>query len=137
MKNRYLPLAVLYIVLGIAIFVSCQIVDLGNSTLAQILPGMGGALFGVGIVRLVMGIKLEKDAEYRENYEIRINDERNRYLRMKAWSWAGYVFVLIAAVATIVFAVADRKELMMLASGGLCIMLVRYWVSYMIVRRKY
>ena len=137
MKNRYLPLAVLYIVLGIALFVSCQIVDLGNSTLAQILPGMGGALFGVGIVRLVMGIKLEKDAEYRENYEIRINDERNRYLRMKAWSWAGYVFVLIAAVATIVFAVADRKELMMLASGGLCIMLVRYWVSYMIVRRKY
>ncbi|MBR4208969.1 MAG: hypothetical protein IKQ96_01990 [Lachnospiraceae bacterium] len=137
MKNRYLPLAVLYIVLGIAIFVSCQIVDLGNSTLAQILPGMGGALFGVGIVRLVMGIKLEKDAEYRENYEIRINDERNRYLRMKAWSWAGYVFVLIAAVATIVFAVADRKELMMLASGGLCIMLVLYWVSYMIVRKKY
>ena len=54
MKNRYLPLAVLYIVLGIALFVSCQIVDLGNSTLAQILPGMGGALFGVGIVRLVM-----------------------------------------------------------------------------------
>ena len=137
MKNRYLPLAVLYIVLGIALFVSCQIVDLGNSTLAQILPGMGGALFGVGIVRLVMGIKLEKDAEYRENYEIRINDERNRYLRMKAWSWAGYVFVLIAAVATIVFAVPDRKELMMLASGGLCIMLVLYWVSYMIVRRKY
>ena len=137
MKNRYLPLAVLYIVLGIALFVSCQIVDLGNSTLAQILPGMGGALFGVGVVRLVMGIKLEKDAEYRENYEIRINDERNRYLRMKAWSWAGYVFVLIAAVATIVFAVADRKELMMLASGGLCIMLVLYWVSYMIVRKKY
>lgn len=137
MKNRYLPLAVLYIVLGIALFVSCQIVDLGNSTLAQILPGMGGALFGVGIVRLVMGIKLEKDAEYRENYEIRINDERNRYLRMKAWSWAGYVFVLIAAVATIVFAVADRKELMMLASGGLCIMLVLYWVSYIIVRKKY
>ena len=132
-----MPLAVLYIVLGIALFVSCQIVDLGNSTLAQILPGMGGALFGVGIVRLVMGIKLEKDAEYRENYEIRINDERNRYLRMKAWSWAGYVFVLIAAVATIVFAVADRKELMMLASGGLCIMLVLYWVSYMIVRKKY
>ena len=137
MKNRYLPLAVLYIVLGIALFVSCQIVDLGNSTLAQILPGMGGALFGVGVVRLVMGIKLEKDAEYRENYEIRVNDERNRYLRMKAWSWAGYVFVLIAAVATIVFAVADRKELMMLASGGLCIMLVLYWVSYMIVRKKY
>jgi uncharacterized membrane protein len=84
-----------------------------------------------------MGIKLEKDAEYRENYEIEVNDERNRYLRMKAWSWAGYMFVLIAAVATIVLAVADKKELMMMASSGVCIMILLYWISYMIVRKKY
>ena len=137
MRNRYLPLAILYIVLGVALFIAAQIVDLGGTTLAQILPGMGGALFGVGIVRLVMGIKLEKDPEYRENYEIEVNDERNRYLRMKAWSWAGYMFVLIAAVATIVLAVMDKKELMMMASSGVCIMILLYWVSYMIVRKKY
>lgn len=137
MKNRYLPLAILYIVLGVALFIASQIADLGDSTIAQILPGMGGALIGVGIVRLVMGIKLEKDAEYRENYEIEVNDERNRYLRMKAWSWAGYMFVLIAAVATIVLAVMDKKELMMMASSGVCIMILLYWVSYMIVRKKY
>ena len=137
MKNRYLPLAILYIVLGVALFIASQIADLGGTTLAQILPGMGGGLFGVGIVRLVMGIKLEKDPEYRENYEIEVNDERNRYLRMKAWSWAGYMFVLIAAVATIVFAVADKYELMMMASSGVCIMILLYWVSYMIVRKKY
>ena len=137
MRNRYLPLAILYIVLGVALFIASQIVALGGSTLARILPGIGGSLFGVGIVRLVMGIRLEKDAEYRENYEIEVNDERNRYLRMKAWSWAGYMFVLIAAVATIAFAIADKEELMLMASSSVCIMILLYWVSYMIVRKKY
>ena len=137
MKNRDLVLSVIYIVLGIALFVASQVADLGDSTIAQILPGMGGALIAIGAIRLYRGIRLEKDAAYRENFEVEVHDERNQWLRMKAWSWAGYVFVLIAAVATIVFAVADRKELIMLASGGLCIMLVLYWVSYMIVRKKY
>ena len=137
MKNRYLPLAVIYIVLGIALFVSCQIVDLGSSTLAQILPGMGGALCGVGVVRLVMGRKLENDAEYRENYEIQVNDERNRYLRMKAWSWAGYLFIIGCSVFVIIFAILDKPDMMQMAAFGTCIMLVLYWISYLIVRRKY
>ena len=137
MNRRYIALGVVYIILGIALFIASQIVDLGNSVMAQILPGMGGAIFGVGVVRLVMGIRLEKDKEYRENYEIEVNDERNRYLRMKAWSWAGYCFVLIGAAATIVFAAADKKELMMLASGSMCLMLVLYWIAYLIVRKKY
>ncbi len=137
MKRRYISLGVIYIILGIALFIASQIVDLGNSVMAQILPGMGGALFGVGVVRLVMGIRLEKDKEYREKYEIEVNDERNRYLRMKAWSWAGYCFVLIGSVATIIFAAADKKELMMLTSGSVCLVLVLYWISYLIVRNKY
>ena len=137
MKRRYISLGVIYIILGIALFIASQIVDLGNSVMAQILPGMGGALFGVGVVRLVMGIRLEKDKEYREKYEIEVNDERNRYLRMKAWSWAGYCFVLIGPVATIIFAAADKKELMMLTSGSVCLVLVLYWISYLIVRNKY
>ena len=137
MKRRYISLGVIYIILGIALFIASQIVDLGNSVMAQILPGMGGALFGVGVVRLVMGIRLEKDKEYREKYEIEVNDERNRYLRMKAWSWAGYCFVLIGSVATIIFAAADKKELMMLTSGSVCLVLLLYWISYLIVRNKY
>ncbi len=137
MKNRSLILAIIYILLGAALFTASQITDLGESTMAQILPGMGGALIAVGVVRLYRGIRLEKDSEYRENFEIETHDERNRYLRMMAWSWAGYLFVLIAAVATIAFAAADKKELMMLASGGLCILLVLYWLCYLVVRKKY
>ena len=137
MKNRDLVLSVIYIVLGIALFVASQITDLGDSTIAQILPGMGGALIAIGAIRLYRGIRLEKDAAYRENFEVETHDERNQWLRMKAWSWAGYLFVMIAACATLVFAIIDKKVLMMAASYSVCIMILLYWICYLIVRRKY
>ena len=137
MKNRDLVLSIIYIILGAAFFVASQITDLGDSTIAQILPGMGGALIAIGGIRLYRGIRLEKDKAYRENFEVEIHDERNQWLRMKAWSWAGYLFVMIAACLTLIFAIVDKKELMMAASYSVCIILVLYWICYVIVRKKY
>ena len=137
MKNRDIVLSIIYIVLGAAFFVASQVADLGDSTIAQILPGMGGALIAIGIIRMYRGIRLEKDAAYRENFEVEVHDERNQWLRMKAWSWAGYLFVMISACATLVFAIIDKKELMQEASYAVCVMLVLYWICYLIVRKKY
>ncbi len=137
MKNRDIVLSIIYIVLGAALFVASQVADLGDSTLAQILPGMGGALIAIGLIRLYRGIRLAKDKAYREKFEVEAHDERNQWLRMKAWSWAGYLFVMIAACGTLVFAFIDKKELMMAASYSVCIMLLLYWVCYLIVRKKY
>ena len=137
MKNRDIVLSIIYIVLGAALFVASQVADLGDSTLAQILPGMGGALIAIGLIRLYRGIRLAKDKAYRENFEVETHDERNQWLRMKAWSWAGYLFVMIAACGTLVFAFIDKKELMMAASYSVCIILLLYWVCYLIVRKKY
>ena len=58
-------------------------------------------------------------------------------MSIQAWSWAGYLFVMIAACATLVFAIIDKKVLMMAASYSVCIILLLYWVCYLIVRRKY
>ena len=137
MKNRDIVLSIIYIVLGAAFFVASQVADLGDSTIAQILPGMGGALIAIGAIRMYRGIRLEKDKAYRENFEVEVHDERNQWLRMKAWSWAGYLFVMISACATLVFAIIDKKELMQEASYAVCVMLVLYWICYLIVRKKY
>ena len=99
--------------------------------------GMGGGLLGVGIVRLVQMYRLKKDDTYREKMETEVKDERNAFIRNKAWAWAGYLFILIAAVAVIVLQVMGQEQLSMLASGALCLMLVLYWVSYLILRKKY
>ena len=137
MNRREFVTGIIYVVLGIVLLVTSQVMDLGQSTLAAIMPGMGGALIGIGAFRLYRGIRLEKDVDYRENYETEMHDERNAWLRMKAWSWAGYTFVLIACCGTIITAIADKPDLMKYCSFSVCIILVLYWISYLIVRKKY
>ena len=99
--------------------------------------GMGGGLIGVGIVFLIRSIRYKRDPEYREEYDIEVNDERNKFIRLKAWSWAGYLYVMLAAVGAIVFKLLGREDLMMFCGTSVCIVLVLYWVSYMVLKNKY
>lgn len=137
MTRRDLLLGIIYIAAGIGMFVVSQVADMGGTAFARSAPGLGGALIAIGAIRIYRGIRMEKDAEYRENFEVETHDERNAWLRMKAWSWAGYLFILMAAVGTLVFMVLDNKMMMQACSLGVCSMLVLYWISYMIVRKKY
>ena len=137
MKNRFLITGIIYIVLGIALFVVSMTVNLGDTTIARVMPGMAGGFLGVGAISLYRGIRLNKDTEYRENFEVETHDERNKYHRTKAWSWAGYLFIIGCSVFVLIFALIDRPDLMQMAAYGTCIMLVLYWVCYLIVRKKY
>jgi uncharacterized membrane protein len=98
---------------------------------------MGGGLLAVGLMRTIQLIRLQKDEHYREKTEIEIKDERNCFIRNKAWAWAGYLFILIAAVAVIVLRVAGQELLSFAASGAVCLMLVLYWICYLVLRKKY
>jgi len=99
--------------------------------------GMGGALIGVGAMHLVQTIRYQKNADYRENVNTERSDERNQFLSMKAWQWAGSWFVIIAAIGTFVFKFAGKEDLMMLCSGGICLMITLYWVCYLYLKKKY
>ena len=99
--------------------------------------GMGTALIFVGILYLVRSIRYKKDAAYKEKMDTESKDERNRFLAMKAWSWTGYLLVLIFGVATIAFKIASREMLMLFCSGTTCLILLIYWIAYFILRRKY
>ena len=69
--------------------------------------------------------------------DVQINDERNKYLRVKAWSWAGYLFVLISAVASIALKIAGFDQYSMIVGAGVCLIITLYWISYMLLSRKY
>ena len=99
--------------------------------------GMGVALIVVGTLFLLRNIKYHTNEKYREEIDVQNTDERNKFLSLKAWSWAGYLFVMIAAVGSIVFKLLGREDLMMLSSGGVCLMILLYWVSWMVLKRKY
>lgn len=133
MKNdRRMIAAICYLVLGAVLLVlgMVEIVD-------EFWSGMGAALIVVGVLRMVQFFRYRSNEEYREKAEIAAKDERNHYIRNKAWAWSGYLFMLIAAVATIAFRVAGQDMLSSAASMAICLLLVLYWVSFLVLSRKY
>ena len=99
--------------------------------------GMGSGLLIVGIIHLLRMYRLNKNESYREKIEIEVNDERNCFLRNKAWAWSGYLFIILSAVASIFFRIIGQNLLSMAASMAVCMMVVIYWISYALLKRKY
>ena len=134
MKNygRRIFLSIFWIVLGI-VLCACHFAGL----IEEYWSSMGFAFIVVGILQVIRQIRYRTNKDYQEKFDTEVNDERNRFLRNKAWAWAGYLFVLIAAVSTIVFKLMDMEECMMMASGSVCLLIVLYWVCFLILRKKY
>ena len=99
--------------------------------------GMGSALLVMGIIRLLRFYRLKKNDSYREKMETAVTDERNQFIRMKAWSWAGYLFIICTALGTIIFRILGQDLLCQVSSGAVCLMLVLYWVSFFVLKKKY
>ena len=125
-------LAALYFIIGASIGICGEFTSVDSYW-----SGLGTALVVVGAVQMIRIVRYNTSAKYKEETDTAINDERNHFLTMKAWSWAGYLYVLIAAVASIVFKLIGQEMLMFAASGSLCLILILYWISYFILRKKY
>lgn len=132
MKNRRMILSIFWIVLG-GILVGCNIAGL----ISDYWCGMGGGLIGAGIVQTIRNLRYLRDPEYREKWDTTNQDERNRFLANKAWAWAGYLYVLAGAVATIVLQILGMEQLSMAAALSVCAILIFYTVSYLVLKKKY
>jgi len=99
--------------------------------------GMGTALIVVGGLMMIRQVRYSTNAAYKESVDVEIQDERNKFLRIKAWSWAGYFSVLIGAVASIVLKILGQDQLSQFAGFSVCLLMVLYWVSYLILKKKY
>lgn len=132
MNNKRMIPSIIEIALGITLSVLgyLQIVD-------SFWAGMGTALIVVGVIYLIRHIRYKTNTAYKEKVETEAKDERNRYLAMKAWSWAGYLFVLIAAVATIVLKLTGCEEMMYVTSASVTLIVLLYWGAYLILQKKY
>ena len=80
------------------------------------------------LITKLLDCSMDSDIEY--------TDERNRYIRMKAWSWAGYLFVIGAAIVSIVLFIMKQTVYGQIISYCMCAILVLYWVSYIILQKK-
>ena len=132
-NNKRLALSIFWAVVGLVLTVLSVTEVLDSS----IYSGMGGGLMAVGVLQAIRNVKYRKDADYREKIDVEANDERNRFLRMKSWSWAGYIAILVECVGVIVAIILGKETVRLILSFSVCLILVAYWVSYLVLSRKY
>ena len=125
-------LAALYFIIGASIGIYSEF-----ATIDSFWSSMGAALVVVGALQMFRIIRYNTSPKYKEATDTAIADERNRFIRNKAWAWVGYVYIMAAAVATIVFQILGEETLMFFCSGSVCLLLVIYWISYFILNKKY
>ncbi len=99
--------------------------------------GMGFALAGIGLIRLLRFYRLYNNKEYREKMEIEASDERNHFIRNKSWAWTGYLFVLTASIFAIIFKIMNQDLLSFVTSIAVWFMLILYWICHAVLKRKY
>ena len=132
-NNKRLVLSIFWIVLGITLMILSIAEVLDDS----VYSGMGGALTAVGALQLMRNLKYRRDPEYREKIDTELNDERNRFLQMKSWSWAGYIAVMVQAVASVAAYFIGQRTGQLVLWSSICLLVLAYWVSWMILSRKY
>ena len=132
MKVKTYLVSVIYIIIG------AILLGLGFAgKVDEFWNGMGSALLVIGVIQMIRRYRLDKNEAYREKMEIETNDERNKFIRNKAWAWAGYLFVMITAIASIVFRIFEQNLLSIAAGGAVCLMILLFWGAYFFLKRKY
>lgn len=132
MKNRRFLLSFFWVLLG-AVLVGCRAAGL----VEEYWGSMGVAFVVIGGLQIFRSVRYLRSAEYRDKVDMATKDERNRFLANKAWAWAGYLYVMIAAVASIALKLLGHDLLCQAAAFSVCGIMVLYWVSYLVLQKKY
>ncbi len=132
MKNKRLLSYIIELCVGAALFVAGILTELDNFW-----SGLGIALALMAAVRLAMLLFYRQNESYARKVDVRYGDERNKFLAEKARSWTMYISVLAAACGTVVFRALGQDAYSTACGLFVAVMLVIYWVSYLILRKKY
>ena len=120
-NNKKLALSIFWVIAGIVLLV-LSVAEVLTDTLYA---GMGGALIVVGMLQVIRNIRYRKDEEY------------NSFIRMKSWSWTGWLTILIEGIGVIVAMVLGQRTVQLVLSYSVCLILVIYLVTGLILSRKY
>ncbi|MBO7251506.1 MAG: hypothetical protein J6V25_02645 [Oscillospiraceae bacterium] len=99
--------------------------------------GMGFSLLMISLLRVIRTYRLHKNEAYREQTQVAATDERNKFIRGKAWAWTGYLFCMITAVSVIILKILGQDDLSLAASYVVCLMLIMHWGLYWLLSKKY
>ena len=125
-------IAIGYIVLGLAMGIIFNILKTENSFFSS----FGFALVVIGIVQIRNYRIITKDEESIRKREIAESDERNISIANKAKSYAFAIYVVVACVSVILLEIANKTDLAIILSATVSLLILVYWISYFIIRKK-
>lgn len=128
-----LYLAIGYVVLGIGMILAFNIIGAEN----EFLSFWGLALVVIGITRMRNYFLITKNEETIKKQEIAESDERNITISEKAKSISFIVYIIATGLAVIVLQLMNNTALAATLSYTVCFLILIYWISYLIIRRKY
>ena len=127
-----LYVAIAYVILGIALIVTFNIIKTENDFLSS----FGLALVVIGIVHIRRYFLITKNEETIKRRQIAETDERSIAIADKAKSIAFIVYVVLAAVAIIVLELLEYSLLSMVLSLTIGLLVAVYWIAYWIMYKK-
>ncbi len=130
--EKRLKTRILYCVLLILLGIASLVISMGDVLPLKIseyvtgfYTGIGFALIASGILTIVRNVRILKDPALLKERSIYENDERNRMISLKTWSYAGYaMFILLYAgmlVAAFISELVLNTLLVTLGVYALCI----------------
>ena len=131
MKMRF-NIAIIYVALGIMMIVGANI----SKSNGEYISSWGLALTVCGFVRIRNYFMITKNEETMRKQRVAETDERNLAIVNKARSVTFYVYVLCAGAAVIVLSVLEKHEPAKIIAYSVCVLMVIYWVSYFIIKRR-
>ena len=131
--NIRLALSILWLLLGLTL-IALTVADVLNDS---VFSGMGGALTAIGALRCVQQHRFRKDPEYRRKIETEERDERNQFLSMKSWKIAGTATVIIMGTGSLIAAFTGHRTEQLMLAYSVCLLVAAYWISYLVLARKY
>ena len=99
--------------------------------------GIGSGFIGVVVFYFVKYLRYIKDPEFQEQYDIAMQDERNRYIRMRSWALAGYIMIIVYAIGGLVAYILKQDMLARFLLMSVCFVLLVYSASYFYLNKKY
>lgn len=132
MKQRFV-IAVSYIVLGCILVVTGILKGPENSFFSV----FGFSLLIMGILRLYRHRKIAATPQAMRKQELAEKDEMTLMIAERARSWSFSLSVTGAGILVIVLQFLGYHEQSQPFAWYVCAMVVLYWISYVLLRKKY
>ena len=127
-----LYIAISYIVLGVALIATAFITKMEN----EYFSSLGFAFAVIGIARVKQYFLISKNDETIKKQEIRETDERNISISNKAKSFSFSLYIMLCCIAIIILQILGKSDLVNILGLTVCALLIFYWISYFIIRKK-